>query len=84
MISSTHPHAHVRPTGVHRTRRRVNEIKSTATQRSLNTRIIATLGPQRHPSMFPANVEDAVLHVIHYDWWGNWQWRLKEARVMAV
>ena len=30
------------------------------------------------------NVEDAVLHVIHYDWWGNWQWRLKEARVMAV
>ena len=50
----------------------------------MNTRIIATLGPQRHPSMFPANVEDAVLHVIHYDWWGNWQWRLKEARVMAV
>ena len=21
-------------------------------------------------------VEDGVLHVIHYDWWGNWQWRL--------
>ena len=26
-------------------------------------------------------VEDAVLHVIHYDWWGNWQWRLKEVNV---
>ena len=24
------------------------------------------------------NVDDAVLHVIHYDWWGNWQWRLKD------
>jgi hypothetical protein len=23
------------------------------------------------------NVGDIVLHVIHYDWWGNWQWKLK-------
>lgn len=23
------------------------------------------------------NVDDVVLHVIHYDWWGNWQWKLK-------
>ena len=23
------------------------------------------------------NVNDVVLHVIHYDWWGNWQWKLK-------
>ena len=22
------------------------------------------------------NVADAVVHVIHYDWWGNWQWKL--------
>jgi len=22
------------------------------------------------------NVRDAVAHVIHYDWWGNWQWKL--------
>ena len=22
------------------------------------------------------NVDDVVLHVIHYDWWGNWQWKL--------
>jgi len=21
------------------------------------------------------NVNDALIHVIHYDWWGNWQWR---------
>lgn len=24
------------------------------------------------------NVGDVVLHVIHYDWWGNWQWQLEE------
>ena len=24
------------------------------------------------------NVDDAVIHVIHYDWWGNWQWKLSE------
>ena len=29
------------------------------------------------------NVGDAVLHVIHYDWWGNWQWQLKEVDVAA-
>jgi hypothetical protein len=24
------------------------------------------------------NVADAIVHVIHYDWWGNWQWRLSD------
>eukprot|EP01052_Picozoa_sp_SAG31_P004019 SAG31_NODE_161_length_21899_cov_16.832844_19_plen_894_part_00 len=24
------------------------------------------------------NIDDVVLHVIHYDWWGNWQWKLSE------
>jgi hypothetical protein len=24
------------------------------------------------------NIDEAILHVIHYDWWGNWQWKLQE------
>mmetsp|Transcript_23494 Transcript_23494/g.34669 ORF Transcript_23494/g.34669 Transcript_23494/m.34669 type:complete len:913 (-) Transcript_23494:156-2894(-) len=23
-----------------------------------------------------SDLKDSIIHVIHYDWWGNWQWRL--------
>lgn len=38
----------------------------------------STFSPRVHKW---TRVQDAVIHMIHYDWWGNWQWQLADVDV---